>query len=126
MSVVLDSSALLAMILNEEGADVAFANAKGGLVSAVSMTEVLEKAAERGVPPRAVFTQQDRLEIAVIPFDADHAMAAAALRPAARRLNISLADLACLSLALRDGRPVVTGDRDWLSLALELDIRLIR
>jgi ribonuclease VapC len=39
---------------------------------------------------------------------------------------LSLADRACLSLALRLNLPVITCDRGWAELALPLRIQLVR
>ena len=49
MSVVLDASALLAMLLHEPGHDKVRAVLRGAAVSAVNMSEVYAKAAEKGL-----------------------------------------------------------------------------
>jgi PIN domain nuclease of toxin-antitoxin system len=43
-----------------------------------------------------------------------------------RQAGLSLGDRACLSLGLRLGVTVLTGDRAWASLSLSLDIQVIR
>lgn len=126
MSAVLDSSAVLAILFSEAGADIAAASARRSVMSSVNLVEVLEKAERQAIPAGRVLGLLQRLEIAVVPYAVDHAAVAAGLRPAARKLNISLADLACLSLAIVRKAPVVTADRDWVKLGLDLDIRLIR
>lgn len=126
MSAVFDSSAVLAIAFDERGAGVAIAEARRAVISSVNMVEVLEKAEQQAVAADRVLSLLRRLEIGIVPYTTEHAVVAASLRPAARRLNISLADLACLSLALVRKVPVVTADQDWIKLRLDLDIRLIR
>jgi PIN domain nuclease of toxin-antitoxin system len=53
-------------------------------------------------------------------------MAAGLLASKTRRRNISLADRACLSLAMELGMPVLTGDRAWRDLDLGVEVRLFR
>lgn len=126
MSVVLDASAILALIFEERGADVALSAARGSFLSAVNLDEVLHKTTRRAIAAVEVETELNRLEIEVRPFDAAQARRAAILHPAAHRLNISFADRACLALAMESNRAVVTAEGKWLELRLPLDIRLIR
>jgi PIN domain nuclease of toxin-antitoxin system len=53
-------------------------------------------------------------------------MRAGALVAAYRRRGISLGDAACLATAEALGLPVLTADRAWATLGIDLDIRLIR
>ncbi len=66
------------------------------------------------------------LGLAVEPFSAGDADTAALLWPQGRNLGWSLADRACLSLALRLNLPVLTCDRLWAELNLPLRIELLR
>ena len=49
----------------------------------------------------------------MIPFNEEHALAAASFRPATRKMNVSFADRACLGTAALANLPVLTGDRKW-------------
>jgi PIN domain nuclease of toxin-antitoxin system len=64
--------------------------------------------------------------VEMVPFQAEDAALAASLRPKTDPLGLSLGDRACLALALARGVPVLTADRQWGSLDLGIDIRLIR
>jgi ribonuclease VapC len=57
--------------------------------------------------------------------DAD-AMEIARLRPLTRTHGLSICDRACLALAERLALPVVTADREWVSLDLGVTVTLIR
>jgi PIN domain nuclease of toxin-antitoxin system len=76
-------------------------------------------------PPRAGLALA-RLRIPIISFDADLAVIAVGLRERTRSLGLSLADRACLALALREGATAVTSDRAWSRLDVGCEIALIR
>lgn len=114
------------MILGEEGAHIVIAAGPDGLVSAVNLSEVVAKMLDRGATLDLIRERLDRLSLAIAPFDEARARAAGALRDATRRSNVSFADRACLSLGIETGLPVLTGDREWATLELGIDIRLIR
>ncbi|MCW6035912.1 hypothetical protein K4A83_06450 [Spirulina subsalsa FACHB-351] len=48
------------------------------------------------------------------------------LRPLTKPLGLSLGDRACLALGLLLHQPVITADRQWNQLDLDLEIRVIR
>lgn len=126
MSVVLDASALLAIILEEAGAEIALASARNSLISAVNLDEVFHKGVRRGIPAESIEEQLTRLEISVRPFDVIDARISSKLHPRVHRLNISFADRACLALGIITGRTILTTDRDLAKLDLGIDIRQIR
>ncbi len=124
--VVLDTSALLALCFAEKGADATTQRGGGGLLSAVSYSEAVSKSLDHGVPLETVRHALAMLELTIIPFDEEHALAAAAFRPATRKLDFSFADRACLGTASLARLPVLTGDRKWQKIKTDLEIILIR
>ncbi len=126
ISVVLDASALLAMLLAEVGADVVKARLPGAVISGVNYAEVLTRAIDLGKRQDDTIHQIGRLRLDHWPFDAEQAVIAASLREATRSLGLSLADRACLALAMSRHIPVLTGDRDWKDLDVGVKIELIR
>lgn len=128
MSVVLDASAVLAYLRDEPGADAVAAvldawvvdDSATPLVSAVNWTEVAQR-----VTSAETLTELATV-VEVVPFDVDAANLAATLFSKTRKLGLSLADRACLALALQQGAPVLTADRDWARVKLDVDIRQIR
>jgi ribonuclease VapC len=130
--VVLDASALLAYLRDEQGASsVADAIAQGAAISTVNLAEVLSRAADRGSDPgRLVDQMTDRGllggAISIEPFTFEDAVEAARLRPQTRERGLSLGDRACLSLTRRLDVPALTADTAWLQLGLGLDLRQIR
>ena len=126
MSVVFDSSALLAVIFAEDGAAVAQRAVDGAVMSAVNATEVISRLLDWGASQERARRELLRFGLAIRPFDKSLAVEAGFLRAATRQYGLSLGDRACLALALRERIPVVTADRTWSQLDLGVDIQVIR
>ncbi len=126
MSAVFDSSALLAVAFDEDGADVAMRHVPGGILSAVNAAEVITRLVDQGASEAAARLSLLSFGLAIRPFDASLAMAAGALRPATRRYGLSLGDRACLAVAAREKARVITADRMWAELDLGIDVLVIR
>ena len=125
MSVVLDASALLAYLLQEPGSDRVDGWLDAAVLSSVNWAEVVQKSLAAGVEVENLREDLQALGVAVEPFSAVDADTAARLWPHTRRHGLSLADRACLSLALRLNLPVLTCDRVWAELGLPLQIELL-
>jgi PIN domain nuclease of toxin-antitoxin system len=129
---VLDASALLAYLADEPGADsVGRAIGDGAAISSVNLAEVFSRVADLGSDPStlAVRMTDDGLlhgAIEVWPFINEDAIEVARLRPLTRSAGLSLGDRACIALARRAELPVLTADRAWTKLDLEIEQRQIR
>jgi ribonuclease VapC len=126
-SVVLDASALLAVLNREPGADKLTPRLLSVATSStVNLAEVQSKLVGRGLSPR------DAWEATLSPireatsFTAEHAKTAGSLITQTRVLGLSLGDRACLALGLALTVPVYTADKSWRSLKLDLRIHVIR
>ena len=126
MKVVLDASALLALLHNEPGADRVMETLDEALVSAVNWSEVVQKSLSLQVDVQGM--QQDFSDAGVDfePFTPSQAEIAARLWLKTHRLGLSLADRACLALAIEKNATVITADPVWSELDLDVDVRLIR
>lgn len=124
--VVLDASALLALLNRETGAELVAAVLPGAAVSALNLSEVVAKLAEAGMPQEAIREALQGLSLDVVPFDLEQAYEAGLLRPSTKGMGLSLGDRGCLSLALRLGLPVLTADRSWQRLSVGAKVRVIR
>ncbi len=124
--VILDSSAILAVINHEAGADRVQAVADGATVSALIIAEVVSWLAVRDTPADEIYETIEDFKLRVQPFHHARAMAAGLIVSKTRRRGLSLGDRGCLALAIELGLPVVTGDRAWRDLDIGVDIRLFR
>jgi ribonuclease VapC len=125
VTVIADASAVLAVLQGEvDGAVLADEDV---VVGAVNLTEVVGKLAERGMPAEEIQQVLATLDLRVDPFGEDDAHRTGLLRQQTREHGLSLADRACIALALKRLLPVLTADREWGSLDVErLEVRLIR
>ena len=123
---VIDSSVLLAILLQESGSEVAITLSAGASISAVNLAEVASRIVDKGAAPEIVGNAVEALSIVVASFGGDDALTAGALRNETRQVGLSLGDRACLALARRLGAIVYTADRRWAELDLGLRIELIR
>ncbi len=115
---VLDASALLAFLFEEPGGEAVGKGLASSVISAVNLSEVIAKSAERGAEVEHVRNDLTDVGIEVAVFDADAAEATAALRPDTRSAGLSLGDRACLALARRLQLPAVTADKAWKSMSI--------
>ena len=126
MMVVLDASALLAVLRAEPGADRVVSRLERAGIGAVNLSEVVAKLDEDGVPELEIRRAIGRLDLDVQVFDADQAYAAGVLRRKTRALGLSFGDRACLTLAQKLGAIALTADRAWARLDLGVAIEVIR
>jgi ribonuclease VapC len=124
--VLLDASALLAVINDEPGAEVVLPLLEVAAISAVNHAEVISKMIEDGVPIEDVRETMLKFVMPVIAFDAALGERTGSLRGETINQGLSLADRACLALAEREGLPVLTADRRWAELGIGVEIRLVR
>ena len=124
--IVLDSSAIIAVINNERGAERVLPVANGALASTLIVAEVVTWLVIRDVDVDEIHRTLADFNLVVQPFDRSHAIAAGLLVAKTRRRGLSLADRACLVLAIERGLPAMTGDRSWLGLDLGVEVQLIR
>jgi len=123
---VLDASAVLAHLRDEEGGDMVLPVMETSLLSAVNLAEVATRLLDLGISAADIEGLSERLLCEVILFDEDLALSTGRLRAATRHLGLSLGDRACLALAQREGLPVLTGDRSWAKLDVGVQVVLIR
>jgi PIN domain nuclease of toxin-antitoxin system len=121
---ILDSSALMALVLNEPGAERVEAALEDAVVSAVNLAETVTLFARRGFPAAEIRELLDPFRLEVAPMDTARAHAAGLLEPVTRAAGLSLGDRACLALAIERGLPALTGDRAWLRVADALQVRV--
>ena len=125
-SVVLDASALLAVLRREPGREVVEPLLVGAAVSAVNYSEVIKKSVELGGKASETRALLRLMDLVVFAFDEPQAVAAGALFEQTRMLGLSFADRACLGLGIAHRWPVVTAEQKFAEAGLPVEVRLIR
>lgn len=125
--IVLDASAILAVLNREPGVDKLTPQLLSTASSStVNLAEVQSKLVKRGLDP------DDAWEAALSPireavaFTTEHARTAGSLITQTQALGLSLGDRACLALGITLRAPVYTADKSWKSLKLGVRIHIIR
>jgi ribonuclease VapC len=129
MPAILDSSVILAYLLDEQGREAAEqAIAARASISSVNLAEVMTRLTRDGANVGASTEVLLALPITVVDLDAHLAIAAGAMVEQTKPFGLSLGDRACLALAKREQLPALTADRIWLQAGplLGVEVRLIR
>jgi PIN domain nuclease of toxin-antitoxin system len=124
--IVVDSSALLAVLLDEPGGRAVENRLPGSAMSVVNLAEVLSQLAQRGLDPERLTELVRRLDLEVVPADLSQAVGAARLHAATRAQGLALADCFCLGLGLARKAEVLTADRAWLAVRVGVPVTLVR
>lgn len=124
--VVLDASAVLALLREEPGAARVAGLLPTAAISAVNLAEVLVVLERNSVPPVDARDAVAALALDVLPADSAAAHAAAAVAAATHRRGLSLGDCFCLATAQLTGRPAVTADRTWAALKTGAHVIVVR
>ena len=125
-SVVLDASAVMAVLNQEPGAEQITARVLNYCCSTVNAAEVQGKLVERGLQPDEAWDDVKAVVNEILPFSSEHAKTAGSLIARTRASGLSLGDRSCLALALSLNAPVYTADRSWKNLKLGIPIHVIR
>ena len=127
--IVLDASALLAVLHDEPGAEIFSQQLdllENAVVSAVNVAEAHGKLVGLGIAADDAWDAVIAPANEIVVFDAQQARIAGGLRRQTRALGLSLGDRACLALGIALKAPVYTADRAWKGLKLGVPIHVIR
>ena len=124
--IVLDSSALLALLFFEDGYERIAEVVPHSCMSTVNLAEVLGRLARDGRAFDRALDQLDQMGIVWVDFDRELAIGAAALLVPTMPWGLSLGDRACLALARLRDLPAITADRAWAKLNLDIPIEVVR
>ncbi len=124
-AVVLDASALLAMLRGEPGGKKVEGALADARMSVVNMAEVASHYHRLGMPVELVGQMLRPLPIALVPADAELCWEAGRLRAVTVDAGLSLGDRFCLALARRDKLPAWTADRKWKEVADAAEVKVV-
>lgn len=125
--IVLDASAVLALLNQEVGAQRLTPELlREAAISTVNLAEVHTKLVREGGDPDEAWELALAPVCEVEPFSGEQAKMAGCLVKETRSSGLSLGDRACLALAILLKAPVYTTDKDWKNLKLGIRIHVIR
>jgi PIN domain nuclease of toxin-antitoxin system len=124
--IVLDASAVLALIFDEPGAERFTAEMLDrSVLSAVNLAEVQTKLLKKGYSPEEAW--EDAQSLARIEsFPTEQARIAGNLLLKTEKFGLSLGDRSCLALAIALRAPVYTTEKIWRKLEIGIPIHVIR
>ncbi|MDF0490136.1 type II toxin-antitoxin system VapC family toxin [Sphingomonas sp. H39-1-10] len=112
-SVVLDASAVLALVRDEPGADKVAPHVGQAALSAVNLQEVVKELLLSGLDTATIRELLDELRFDIRAHDVEAAYAAAGMHAQTKEFGRGLGDRSCLALAMQLGVPALTADREW-------------
>jgi ribonuclease VapC len=125
--IVLDASALLAVLNQEPGWETLTPELlSAAATGTVNLAEVQGKLVQRGMAPDDAWEAALGPVREALPFTLDQAKIAGTLVAKTRALGLSLGDRACLALGLFLDAPVYTTDKSWKNLKVGVRIHIIR
>ena len=126
--IVLDASALLALLNREKGQEKVAAVMDLATMNTVNLAEVITKLARLGIPASEIELILAGLNIDTVDFDMSMAALAGNLITQTQEFGLSLGDRACLAFAESQGYSVMTADTAWENVqsSLSIKIRFIR
>jgi ribonuclease VapC len=125
--IVLDASAILAVIIGEPGQEkLTAAVLAEAVMSTVNLAEVQGKLEALGWSPDEAWEDATGLLRETVSFDEEQARTAGQLLAQTRALGLSLGDRACLALGMTCHAPVYTAEKIWHKVNVGVPIRVIR
>ncbi|WP_353259045.1 type II toxin-antitoxin system VapC family toxin [Prochlorothrix hollandica] len=124
--VVVDASAVLALLNQENGSETIAQLIDDAVISAVNLSEVIAKLADAEITEEDIKQILSSLNLEVASFNQEQGFVAGMLRPSTKSIGLSFGDRACLALGISLNLPILTTDRLWANLSLEVEIRVVR
>ena len=127
LNIVLDASALLALLLRENGAarvEAAFEH--NVFLSTVNFAEVIGFAERNGLLAEDVRHAVLALPLQIVVFDENTALETGKLTNIGQSIGLSLGDRACIATAKLLGAEAWTADKAWTRLHAGITIKLVR
>ncbi|MEK0085275.1 PIN domain-containing protein [Benzoatithermus flavus] len=121
---VIDSSALIALLMHEPGWERVMAAVTAAVAPTTILSELVGYFAKNDLDLAELRSSLRELDLDFVALDHETAWLAGEMEPATRAAGLSLADRSCLALARRLDRVALTGDRTWIRVARDLGIEV--
>lgn len=125
--IVFDASALIALFAKENGYQLIKKYMKDGIISSVNIAEVYKYCIEsRDLTEDEARTLIKLSDIRIVDFCSEQALISAKICHKTKAYGISLGDRACLALAMLKNCPILTCDKIWQKLDLDIEFIMAR
>lgn len=124
--IVFDASVILAMVHREPGYEMATEHLDKAVVSSVNFSEAVTILSRKGRSAEDIAKFLKETFLHIEDFDLEQGVIAASFDKITKEKGLSLGDRACLALAKYKNLPVLTADKVWDRLKLDIKIILIR
>lgn len=131
--VIVDTSAIIALIEQEDGWQIVEEHIVGAVISAVNLGELAQFNLRQNLDSDEIEKLVEALEIEIVPVEAEHAYEAAIIRhhsveEGKKGSSLSQADCICLATAKLRGITALTADKNWdiVGKKLGISVQLIR
>ncbi|MEO0683783.1 MAG: type II toxin-antitoxin system VapC family toxin [Cyanobacteria bacterium J06649_11] len=125
-AVVLDASAIIAVIKEEPGHEAVMPFIRNAVVLSVNFSEAVAYFAKHIVDDQVVSKVVQPFARAVVPYGFEESFLAGKLIRDTQQHGLSLGDRACIALGMVRKTSVITTDRAWAQLDVPIEIKLIR
>ena len=126
-NIVLDASAILALLQREKGSEILCPLLTTAIASTVNITEVLSILTRNKINSDEAISLLSEMIPKILTFDMQHAKIASDLYLTTQNKGLSLGDRACIALGIYLSIPIYTADKIWAELNLpNVEIILIR
>ncbi|MDF3047554.1 MAG: hypothetical protein K0R73_672 [Candidatus Midichloriaceae bacterium] len=126
--VILDASALIALLNGEIGSTMVEEVISNSIMSAVNASEVAKFLIDRrGYSQQEAQDVIEKLVSDIMAFSGEQAYVAASIYTETKSFGLSMGDRACLALSKVTSYPIYTADKIWDKVQLpDINVKLIR
>ena len=125
--IVFDSSALIMLFAKEKGYEIIKQHMKKAIISSVNIAEVYKYCIEVQNLSEEDCRNLIKLSgIKIIDFCEEQALITAKIIKRTKQYGLSLGDRACISLAILKNHPVLTCDKIWQKVDLDIEFIMAR
>jgi len=125
--IVFDSSAFIALLAKEKGFETIQTHLRNAVISSVNVAEIYKYCID--VQKLTESECQDIIAmsgIKIIDFDEKQSLITAKIYPTTKKYGLSIGDIACVSLAIINNCPIITCDRIWKNIKLNVEFIMVR
>lgn len=123
---ILDASALLALLQGEPGADKVQTVLHRAIINTINWSEVIQKLSVHDPDAADIRAEMELTGLKIVPFSIDQAEICASLWEQAKPFGLSLADRSCLATGIDRNMEIMTTDKVWQEVELPVAVYVIR